>query len=111
MSMVKLFVKRKSSFVGAVMPYYIKINGIEKSRLRNGGECSFDIPLEQCILGVSMVGGTFTLHKISKEVVLFPCNNKSGRMFCEITTSVNWIGFFTLGIFAPVGKLQLNITY
>lgn len=111
MSMVKLFVKRKSSFVGAVMPYKIMINGKKKSVLKNGGECSFDIPSEQCILGVSMVGNAFTLHKISKEVVLFPDNNKSGSIFCEITTSVNWIGVFTLGIFAPVGKLQLNIIY
>lgn len=87
------------------------INGKKKSVLKNGGECSFDIPSEQCILGVSMVGNAFTLHKISKEVVLFPDNNKSGSIFCEITTSVNWIGVFTLGIFAPVGKLQLNIIY
>lgn len=111
MATISLNVKRKSSYIGMVMPYKIMINGIERGRVNNGCECNIDIPSEQCVLGVALVGNSFTFHKMAKEIVLFPQNNKSGIIKCEIVTSPNLVGIFTLGIFGAIGSLQLKITY
>ncbi len=111
METINLQITRKKSFVGCAMSYKILIDGVEKCRLRNGETTTLTIPKQQCVLGMSMVGNSLNFHKISREIVLFPSNSKTGTSKCEIVTSPKWTGIFTCGLFAPVGTVDLRITY
>lgn len=111
MEQLTLNIKRQSSFTGMAMPYRIYINGVEMATIKNGGSVSLQIPNQQSVLKVSMVGNSMTFHSVEKDVVIFPEYCKSNVINCEIVTNINWIGALSGGLFGAVGKLVININY
>lgn len=111
MKSINLRVHRKKSFVGVAMPYVIKIDGEKKGTVKNGESVEIEIPNHNCVLMIDMVGNSIALHKIRKEVVLFPKHCTSGFIDCEIDTSYNWLGGLTFGLLQAAGKITLNINY
>lgn len=113
MERIIINIKRSKSLVGAAMPYKILINNEEIVKLRNGKSFSCEIPCEQCTLKVLMcgLGNSFTFHKMEKEIVLFPRHCNMGTINCSIKTIPNWFGIMSMGIFQPIGKVELSIEY
>lgn len=111
MNTIALRLHRKKSFVGMAMSYAIKIDGVKKGTVKNGDSVEFEIPNHNCVLMIDMVGNAMALHKIRKEVVLFPEHCTSGVINCEIETSYNWLGGLTFGLLQTTGKITLNINY
>lgn len=107
----KLHICRDKAFVGAAMPYRIIINGIETAKLAIGKSLFLEIPNEQSTLKVSMVGNSFTFHKIEKTVVLYPQYCKNDMINCKIKTKPNWVGCLTFGLLQAVGRVELEIDY
>lgn len=111
MNTITLRVHRKKAFTGMAMPYAIKIDGVKKGTVKNGESMEIEIPNHNCVLMIDMVGNSMNLHKIRKEVVLFPEHCTTGVIECEVDTKYNWLGALTLGLLHAVGKLTLNINY
>lgn len=111
METVKLNITRNSAFVAAGMPYRILINGRELLRIANGKTASIDIPKQQSTLTVSMVGNSLNIHKIEKEVTLFPNNAQNGIVNCVISTKANALGVFTSGLFKSMADLEVQVEY
>ncbi|MBP9993663.1 MAG: hypothetical protein KBT67_01800 [bacterium] len=111
MNTITLRVHRKKAFTGMAMPYAIKIDGVKKGTVRNGGSMEIEIPNHNCVLMIDMVGNFLNLHKIREEVVLFPEHCTTGVIECEVETKYNPLGGLTLGLLQAVGKLSLNINY
>ena len=93
------------------MPYDVKIDGVKKATVKNGESTEIEIPNHNCVLLIDMVGNSMTLHKIRKEVVLFPEHSISGIVECEVNTSYNWLGGLTFGLLQATGRIELNINY
>ena len=108
---IKLRVNRKKAYTAMAMPYDVKIDGAKKGTVKNGESLEIEIPNHNCVLQIDMVGNSMTLHKIRKEVVLFPEHCTSGIIECEVDTSYNWLGGLTFGLFQATGKITLNINY
>lgn len=111
MSTITLRVIRKKAFTAMAMPFAVKIDGVKKGTVKNGETMEIEIPNHNCVLQIDMVGNSMTLHKIKKEVVLFPEHCTSGIIECEVNTSYNWLGGFTFGLLQATGKITLNINY
>ena len=111
MDKIRLNIQREKSFVGAVMTYKVSVNGSEVGKIAVGGSFSTEILNEQTALTISMADYSMTIHKIEKEVVLFPQYCKSGVINCTVKTKANWLGILTYGLFQAVGKMELNIEY
>ena len=111
MDTIKLNISREKAFVGAAMPYRVMINGKEVSKIKIGGKMSYEIPNAQSTLRFSMVGNSFTLHNIEKEIVLFPQYCKTGVINCAVKTKFNWLGYLTLGLLQAVGKIEIEVDY
>ena len=111
METIKLNVSRDKAFVGAVMPYRIIINGLEVGKLAYGKSVSYDIPANQSVLKVSMVGNAISVHRIEKEAVLFPQYCKTGIINCHIKTKFNLLGLLTIGFVQAIGRAELDINY
>lgn len=93
------------------MPYHMIVNGQKIAKLVIGKSLSLEIPKEQATLKVSMVGNAVTIHKIEKEIVLFPQYCKTNIINCSVTTKLNWLGALTLGMFQAVGRAEINVEY
>lgn len=104
-------VHRKKALTGMAMPYTIKIDGVKKGSVKNGESIELEIPNRNCVLLIDMVGNSITLHKIRKEVVLFPEHCSTGIIECVVDTSYNWLGGLTFGLLQATGKISLNINY
>lgn len=111
METITLRVYRKKAFTGMAMPYAIKIDGVKKGTIKNGESMEIELPNHNCVLMVDMVGNSMTLHKLRKEVVLFPEYCSTGVIECEVDTKNNWLGGLTFGLLQAVGKTTLNINY
>lgn len=111
MNTIKLRVNRKKAFTAMAMLFAVKIDGVKKGTVKNGESMEFEIPNHNCVLMIDMVGNSMTLHKIKKEVVLFPEHCTSGTIECEVNTSYNWLGGLTFGLLQATGKITLNINY
>lgn len=111
MKSITLRVHRKKAFTAMAMPYSVKIDGVNKGTVKNGETMEIEIPNHNCILQIDMVGNSMALHKIKKEVVLFPEHCTSGIIECEVNTSYNWLGGLTFGFLQATGKIVLNINY
>lgn len=111
MNTITLRVNRKKAFTGMAMPYAVKIDGVKKGMVMNGGSLEIKIPNHSFVLLIDMVGNPLTIHKIKKEVVLFPEHCSSGVIECEINTNYNWLGGISFGLLQAVGNITLNINY
>lgn len=111
MDTIKLNITREKAMVASAMPYSISLNNKNIGKLKNGQEMSYELPNTQSTLKVSMVGNFFTVHKLEKEVVLFPHYSKTAHITCKINTKINWLGLLTFGLFQAVGKIELNAIY
>ncbi len=111
MDTITLRVHRKKAFTGMAMSYAIKIDGVKKGSLKNGESMEMVLPNQKCVLMVDMAGNSMTLHKLRKEVVVFPEYCSTGVIECEIDTKFNWFGGLTYGLLQAVGKISLNINY
>lgn len=111
MKNLKLHIYRDKALVGAAMYYRVIINEVETGKLRIGKDMTLEIPNTQSTLKVSMVGNSFTFHKIEKSVVLYPQYCINGMINCKINTKLNWLGFLTLGLLQAIGRVELQIDY
>lgn len=111
MNTITLRVHRKKAFTAMAMPFAVKIDGAKKGTVKNGESLEIEIPYQNCVLMIDMVGNSMALHKIKKEVVLFPEHCTSGIIECEVDTSYNWLGGLTFGLLQATGKITLNINY
>lgn len=106
-----LNVKRNKSLVGAAMPYRVFVNGELQGNLMVGDSLSINISDSHLVLKVSMAGNAMMFHKIEKEIVIFPEYSGKQLINCEISTSLNWIGALTMGLFQAIGKLKIGVEY
>ena len=111
MSMIKLFITRDKALLGAAVPYRVFIDGKEMCKLSFGQSVSDDIPEKKTSLKFLMVGSSFVLHNVEKEVTLFPDKCKTNIVDCTITTKVNYWGWFTLGIMEATCRPEIKIVY
>ena len=111
MDTIKLNINRDKAFVGVAMPYRVIINGTEVGKIKIGGNMSYELPDTQSILKISMAGNSLTIHKIEKEVVLFPQYCKTGVINCAVKTKFNWLGYLTLGLLQAIGKTEIEVDY
>ena len=107
---ITLYIKRNSAFVGSAMPYRIIINGKEVTQLTNGNDFQIQLPKRETIdLKIHMVGNAITLHKIKKEVIIYPDNYDTKKINCIITSKLNALVTLSGGLLGAVGRLELNI--
>lgn len=111
MNNILLTVIRDNSFTSAAMKYPIAVNNHGVGSLSIGQSLACHVNEEQHVLKVSVIGNNLTLHKMEKEVVLFPKYCKTGKINCYITTQINWIGMLTLGLLQAVGKIEIRVEY
>ena len=109
--MIKLYITRSKSILGAAIPYRVFIDNVEKCKLAFGQTTSFDIQPRQTVLKVEMVGSSFITKKVEKKVTLHPDRCKSDIMTCTISTKINWLGFFSLGLLQPSCMPEIKIEY
>ena len=98
--MIKLYITRNKSILGAAIPYRVFIDDVEKCKLAFGQTTSFE-----------MVGSSFITKKVEKKVTLHPDRCKSDIMTCTISTKINWLGFFSLGLLQPSCMPEIKIEY
>lgn len=109
--MIKLYITRDKSILGAAIPYRIFIDNVEECKLAFGQTASFDIQFRQTTLKVEMVGSSFITKKVEKKVTLHPDRCKSGVIACMISTKINRLGLFSLGLFLPSCIPEIKIEY
>ena len=109
--MIKLYITRDKSILGSAIPYRVFIDDVEKCKLAFGQTTSFDIQPRQTVLKVEMVGSSFITKKVEKKVTLHPDRCKSDIMTCTISTKINWLGFFSLGLLQPSCMPEIKIEY
>ena len=110
METIKLIIICDKAFVGAVLPYHLFINGKEMGKIKKGKNTSYELPYAQSTLKVS-IPRTSLIHKVEKEVVLFPQFCNKGIINCTIVSKLNLLGFISLGIVQPHYVISLHIEY
>ncbi len=105
-----LTITRDKAYVGRVMPFRIKINGVEVAKISCGGEVILEVPNHPFQLDFEMVGNSMNFHPIKESVSVEPIRS-TGQMKCHLVTKPNWAGILVSGIFFPVGKLITQFTY
>lgn len=106
-----LRITRDKSFVGAIMPYRIKIDGREITKISTGGDVVINVPMTPFKVDIEMVGNSMNFHPIRSTLNIDPRHSKSGCMYCHLTTKPNWAGIIVSGLFFPIGKLVVNFNY
>lgn len=109
--MATIHITRDKSFVGAAMPYRIKIDGREAAKITVGGHIDMDIPTYPFRLDFEMVGNSMNFHPIRATLNIDPRHATSGHLKCHLITKPNWGGIITSGLFMPVGKLNVDFKY
>ena len=111
MKTITLNVSRDKSFVGMGMSYRVFIDNREVSKLKIGKTFSCKLPSEQFVLRVSLVGNALSLHKIQKEVVIFPQYCESGTINCKVRTKFSLLGMLTMGLIQAMGRAEIEVSY
>ena len=111
MRTIQLNISRDKAYVAAAMGYRILIDNQEVGKIKIGQTMTLNIPDKPTSLKVSMVGNAMNIHRMEKEVVLFPEKSSSGIVECSINTKPNWLGILTSGFIQAVGQINLTINY
>lgn len=94
------------------MSYRIFLDDNLYVEIKAGKDVILELPHKDTIaLKVSMKGNSFNLHKIEKEVVVFPEYSKSGVIECVISTKMNWFGFISIGILQSIERIIVDLKY
>ena len=109
--MITLNISRDKAYVGAAVPYKILIKGQEVTRLFVGKSFTMEIPDEPTVLKITMVGNALAIHKIEKEVTLFPEYCKTNVIDCHIRTKAKWLGILTSGFLQAPGEVEVDVEY
>lgn len=93
------------------MPYRIKIDGREVTKISAGGDVVVNVPMTPFRLDFEMVGNSMSFHPIRSTLNVDPRHSQSGQMRCHLETKANWAGILVSGIFFPIGKLKVDFRY
>lgn len=105
-----LTITRDKAFVGRVMPYRIKIDGVEVAKISCGGEVILEVPNHPFQLDFEMVGNSLNFHPVKASIPVEPIRS-TGKMKCHLTTKPNWAGIIVSGVLFRIGTLIPKFTY
>lgn len=108
---VTLLIKRRKAYVASLVKYRIIINGKELCQLKDGGLFQTKVSANPTSLRVSVWGNSLAVHKMEKEILLWPQYCERGQINCVIKTKTNWIGLITIGLLAPQGNIDIGVDY
>lgn len=106
---MRLIIKRNSAYVACAMSYRLKINGQKVGMVSNGKTVAVQCPDQPFELHVGVYGNSLNIHPIQARTMIDPRHSRSGDIFVEITTKMNFLGVLTSGFFAPVGNMTLTV--
>lgn len=67
-----LIITRDKAYVGRVMPYRIKIDGVEVAKISCGGEVVLEVPNRPFQLDFAMVGNSLNFHPVKASISVEP---------------------------------------
>lgn len=110
--LIKVHFVRKKTWMAHAMKFRIIIDGNNVAEIKAGKEMTIDIPFQKIVpIKLSMKGNVWNIHKIEKEMVLFPefCTNKT--IECLVNTKTNWLGFISMGLLQAVCNIEVDLIY
>lgn len=108
---MRLIIKRNKAYVGCAMSYRIKINGQDAGMISNGKTVALACPDQPFELHVVIYGNSMNVHSIEARTMIDPRQSRTGDIFVDINSKMNFLGVLTSGLFAPVGKMALSVRY
>lgn len=113
MQTIEIKIIRTGSFMSRNMPYEVWFKQHKLGRILKESDCTFTIPREKGVLKLREFGSKFAFHVIQKEIVIFPENiaPDNNKIECNVTATLNWMGALTMGLLAPIRKIDIEIKY
>lgn len=111
METVTLIVSRRPSFVGMAMPVRVLINGMLIGQVKVGGRLQVNIPVQNCMLELDMVGNNMSHRPIRGSFSLTPAYCIKGVITVDFGVKSNALGILTSGIWQKLGEMQADIKY
>ena len=111
METIRIRINRIGSVMSRINPYEVWFKGIKLGNIMKDGDGVFTINREKGVLKIREFGTKLAFHTIQKEVVIFPEQIKkdNNELVCNVIASMNWLGVITLGLFAPIRNISVEI--
>lgn len=111
METVTLIVSRRPSYVGMAVAVRVLINGMLIGQVKVGGRLQVNIPVQNCMLELDMVGNSYSFRPIRGTFPLTPSYCKKGVITVDFGVKSNALGILTSGIWQKLGDIQADIKY
>ena len=113
MDTINIKIRRVGSFMSRHIPYVVWFKDQKLGNIVRNGDAIFTISREKGVIKIRELGSKIAFHTIQKEIVFFPqyTNRTDNELVCNVVAAVNWLGALTLGIFAPIRKISLELKY
>ncbi len=108
---MRLIIKRNKAFVACAVSYRIKINGQDAGMVSNGKTVALMCPDVPFDLQIVMYGNSMNVHSIDARTMIDPRQSRTGDIFVDINSKMNFPGVLTSGLFAPVCNMSPNVRY
>lgn len=108
---MKLVINRASSALSVAVPFKLKIDGRDFTKISNGCSTETVAPEKEFELNVTPLGNKLNLHKIESNVVIDPRQCKSGTITCTITPKMKKLGFLSGGFLGPMMEILVDVKY
>lgn len=111
--MCTIRIKREGSFMSRHIPYEIWFQDQKLANGINHRANEYSIDSRKGVLRIREVGTKFAFHSIEKSVVVDPeyIKNPDNVIVCEVKASINWLGALTIGILAPIRRINVEVKY
>lgn len=95
------------------IPYEIWFQDHKLANVVKSDSCEYTIDSRKGVLRIRELGSKFAFHNIEKSVVIFPeyIKNADNVILCEVKASINWLGVLTIGILAPIRRINVDVKY
>lgn len=95
------------------IPYEIWFQDRKLGNVIKSDSYEYTIDSRKGVLRIRELGTRIAFHSIEKSVVLFPeyLKNIDNVIVCEVKASINWLGALTIGILAPIRRINVEVKY
>jgi len=111
METVLLKITRDKAWAAAALPYRIFINNEQRAMLRIGKRIELEVPKERFAIRVEAVGNKLQFQRIESEKVIFPAYCENGVIECRVSSSLQAVGYLTLGLIKPMVTIKIDVIY
>ena len=113
MGTMNISINRTGSLMSQHIPYEVWFKDTKLGKILKSGDGAFTVNREKGVLKIREFGSSMAFHTIQKEIVIFPehITDINKGIECNVVASLNWLGVFTLGLFAPIRKINIELKY